>query len=266
MRLPSLAAAMTLALSVPASAHRAWMLPSSTVLSGADAWVTVDAAISNDLFVFEHMPMRLDGLAVIGPDGQPVPHENAATGKVRANFDLHLTKPGSYRATVVNDGVTASYKLDGAQKRWRGKAENLAKEIPAGAQDVKVTKVLQRTETFVTLGKPSAAAFAPGGHGLALRFETHPNTLTAGETARFTVLLDGVPAPGIPVEVVRGGSRYRDKSEETKLTSGADGIVSVTWAQPGLYWFGAELQDDKSGIDGAKRRSVYNATFEVLPQ
>ena len=266
MRLLPLAAALTLALSVPASAHRAWMLPSSTVLSGGDAWVTVDAAISNDLFVFEHMPMRLDGLAVTGPDGQPVPHENAATGKVRANFDLHLVKPGSYRAAMVNDGLTASYKLDGAQKRWRGKAENLAKEIPAGAQEVKVTKVLQRTETFVTLGKPNAAAFVPGGSGLELRFETHPNSLTAGETARFTVLLDGTPAPGIPVEVVRGGSRYRDKSEEMKLTSGADGSVSVTWAQAGLYWFGAELQDDKSGIEGAKRRSVYNATFEVLPQ
>jgi hypothetical protein len=37
-------------LAVPAQAHRAWLLPSATVLSGTDAWVTVDAAISNDLF------------------------------------------------------------------------------------------------------------------------------------------------------------------------------------------------------------------------
>lgn len=266
MRLLPLTAALTLALCLPASAHRVWMLPSSTVLSGGDSWVTFDAAVSNDLFVFEHVPMRLDGLAVTGPDGASVPHENAATGKFRSTFDLHMTKPGSYRAAIVNDGVTASYKLDGAQKRWRGKAENLAKELPAGAQEVKVMKVLQRTETFVTVGKPSNAAFAPGGNGLELRFETHPNNLTAGETARFTVLLDGAPAAGIPVEVVRGGSRYRDKSEEMKLTSGADGSVSVTWAQAGLYWFGVEHQDDKSGIEGAKRRSVYNATFEVLPQ
>lgn len=35
-----------------AEAHRAWMLPSATVLSGDDPWVTVDAAISNDLFYF----------------------------------------------------------------------------------------------------------------------------------------------------------------------------------------------------------------------
>jgi hypothetical protein len=44
------------------SAHRLWLLPSSTVLSGDEGWVTVDAAVSNTLFVFEHRPLRLDGL------------------------------------------------------------------------------------------------------------------------------------------------------------------------------------------------------------
>src|SRR4051812_47665795 len=39
-------------LSTPAalSAHRMWLLPSATVFSGTDGWVTVDAAVSNDLF------------------------------------------------------------------------------------------------------------------------------------------------------------------------------------------------------------------------
>ena len=58
-----------LAAPVAANAHRQWMLPSMTVLSGNDPWVTVDAAVSNDLFVFEHVPMRLDGLVITGPDG-----------------------------------------------------------------------------------------------------------------------------------------------------------------------------------------------------
>jgi hypothetical protein len=78
MRLVSLVTALTIALAGPAAAHRAWMLPSSTVLSGGDAWVALDAAISNDLFVFEHMPMRLNGLVVTGPDGTAVTPENTA--------------------------------------------------------------------------------------------------------------------------------------------------------------------------------------------
>ena len=47
-----------------AQAHRQWMLPSATSLSGTESWVTVDAAISNDLFYFEHHPLQLDNLVV----------------------------------------------------------------------------------------------------------------------------------------------------------------------------------------------------------
>lgn len=266
MRRLTLALLSGLALASPAAAHRVWILPSSTVLSGTDVWITLDAAVSNDLFVFEHVPMRLDGLTVTGPDGGTIAPENSATGKFRSTFDLHLTKPGSYRAAVTNEGLMVSYKLGGQPKRWRGRAEAMAREIPAGAEDVRVTESIQRTETFVTVGKPNAAAFALSGKGLELRFDTHPNNLAAGESARFTLLLDGAPAPGIDVEVVRGGSRYRDKSEEVKLKSGPDGTVTVPFAQAGLYWLGVELQDDKARTAGARRRAVYNATFEVLLQ
>jgi uncharacterized GH25 family protein len=51
--------ALCLGLPLSAQAHRSWMLPSATVLSGDDVWVTVDAAVSNDLFYFEHFPLRI---------------------------------------------------------------------------------------------------------------------------------------------------------------------------------------------------------------
>lgn len=52
-RIAAAAAALVLSLPIAAQAHRAWLLPSATVLSGKDVWVTVDAAVSNDLFFFE---------------------------------------------------------------------------------------------------------------------------------------------------------------------------------------------------------------------
>jgi uncharacterized GH25 family protein len=72
-------AALALVLGIPlgAEAHRVWLLPSATVLSGGEDWVTVDAAVSNDLFYFEHMPMRIAGFPPIqiarrgGPGGPP---------------------------------------------------------------------------------------------------------------------------------------------------------------------------------------------------
>lgn len=47
-------------LSFSAHAHRAWMLPSATILSGDAPWVTVDAAVSNDIFYFEHFPLQIE--------------------------------------------------------------------------------------------------------------------------------------------------------------------------------------------------------------
>ncbi|GJE44379.1 DUF4198 domain-containing protein [Methylobacterium soli] len=266
MRSLRLIAALAILLPLPAEAHRAWMLPSSTILSGEDGWATFDTAVSNDLFVFEHVPMRLDGLIVTGPDGNAVKAENATTGKFRSSFDLHLVRAGTYRASVANEFLFANYKLNGETKRWRGRVENFEREIPREAQDLKLTQSFQRTETFVTLGKPNTAALAPTGKGLELRADTHPNNLAAGETARFTLLLDGVPAPGIEVEIVRGGARYRDKPGEMRMKSGSDGSIAVTWPEAGMYWLGAEMQDDKASLPKARRRATYNATFEVLPQ
>ncbi|KLB21187.1 ABC transporter permease, partial [Xanthomonas hortorum pv. gardneri] len=41
--------AMLAALPVSALAHKAWLLPSQTVIAGEAPWITVDAAVSNDL-------------------------------------------------------------------------------------------------------------------------------------------------------------------------------------------------------------------------
>ncbi len=204
-----------------AHAHRQWLLPSATVLSGSDPWVTVDAAVSNDLFYFEHVPMRLDNLQVTAPDGSAVKAENAATGKYRSTFDLHLTQPGTYRVAVVNNGLFASYKVDGQARRWRGSAENFAREVPANAQDLQVTQAEGRIESFVTAGKPSDKGLRTVGRGLELAPITHPNDLVAGDTASFRLLLDGKPASNLKVSVVPGGIRYRDQLQEFSATTDA---------------------------------------------
>ncbi|MBB3006936.1 DUF4198 domain-containing protein [Cupriavidus alkaliphilus] len=268
-RLAVRAAVLALAALAPlaAHAHRQWLLPSATVLSGSDPWVTVDAAVSNDLFYFEHVPMRLDNLQVTAPDGSAVKAQNAATGKYRSTFDLHLTQPGTYRVAVVNNGLFASYKLDGQPKRWRGSAENFAKEVPANAQDLQVTQAEGRIESFVTAGKPSDKGLRAVGRGLELAPITHPNDLVAGDTASFRLLLDGKPASNLKVAVVPGGIRYRDQLQEFSATTDADGKFSVKWPAAGMYWMEAEVKDDKTTFKQAKsRRAVYAVTVEVLPQ
>lgn len=261
------ALALALALPFSAEAHRAWLLPSATVLSGPEPWISVDAAVSNGLFYFEHNPLRLDNLVITGPDGATVAPENPATGKYRSVFDVKLAQPGTYRLAIVSDGVFASYKLNGERKRWRGKVGNLSKEIPAGAEDLNVTHSQRRLETFVTSGKPNDTALKPTGSGLELVPITHPNDLFANSAASFALHIDGKPAADVKIAIVPGGGRYRAKLGEISVTTDKDGKFSVTWPEAGMYWLEAEVKDDKPTVKEAKeRRSSYVATFEVLPE
>lgn len=252
-----------LLLSVPfaAQAHRAWMFPSATVLSGQDPWVTVDAAISNDLFYFEHFPMQLDGIAITAPDGSRVEPQNSNKGRYRSTFDVQLKQQGTYRIASVQSGVNASYKIDGQQKRWRGKADALAKEVPANATDLKVTQSQGRIEVFATLGKPTA--LAPIGTGLELAPVTHPTDLFAGEEANFKLLLDGKPAADVEVTVIPGGIRYRDNLNEVKVRTDKEGVFLVTLPEPGMYWINASVRDNNATIANATRNASYTATLEA---
>jgi uncharacterized GH25 family protein len=260
-------AALALAAVLPfaAEAHRPFIVPSETVLA-RPGWVTFDGAVSNDLFYFNHQPLRLNNLQVLGPDGQPVEITNSNTGKFRSTFDVQLTQPGTYKVAVTNNSLNAQYETAaGERRRWRGTPEQLS-EIPADAKNVRITQQQQRNETFVTAGKPNDVVLKPTGVGLELVPVTHPNDLVAGEPINFKFYLDGKPAAGVEVDVVPGGTRWRDKQNESKYTTDKDGLVTMTWNAPGMYWLQADIQDDKTSVKQAKsRRASYVATFEVLP-
>ncbi|MBN9371304.1 MULTISPECIES: DUF4198 domain-containing protein [unclassified Hydrogenophaga] len=276
----ALAAAATLALPLAAHAHRAWLLPSGTVYSGQQPWVSVDAAISNDIFYYEHNAAGLDNLVVIGPNGQPVPAENQAKGRYRSMFDVKLEQQGTYRIALVNDGLIASFKVGGETKRLRGSAESLAKDIPADATELRVSQNNSRVETFVTRGKPSTDALKPTGAGIELVAVTHPNDLVEGDTATFRFLDNGKPAAGYAATVILDGLRYRSELGEIRLTTDQNGEIQVKWPAAGMYWVNV-APPRAPRVEGAPpappsgpagtlaepvRRSNYSLTLEVLPK
>jgi uncharacterized GH25 family protein len=265
-------AALAALAAVPASAHRQWMMPSSTVVSGDDVWVTVDAAVSNDLFYFEHQPMRLDAMKAWAPDGTEAAIENKSTGRYRSTFDVRLTQRGTWRIGSATDMLMGSYELNGKTERLpRGTtAANLAERLPAGATNVKTAEANNRNEIFVTVGEPTTSLFKPTGKGIELAPVTHPNDLFSGEAATFQFLLDCKPAAGLPVTVIPGGIRYRDQLGQMDLTTDAEGKVAVTWPEPGMYWLNVTTPqvEQEEGEGGAPpplaRRASYVTTLEVL--
>lgn len=261
-RIALLAALAAFALPMSAQAHRAWLAPTSTVLSGTEAWVGFDAAMSNGVFIPDHAAMRLDGLTITAPDGSTAAPANTMVGKYRSTFDLHLTQAGTYRIANVSGGVMVSYKQGGESKRWRGAEADMAANIPADATEVVATRSNSRTETFVTLGAPSDIILT--NQGLELAPVTHPNDLVAGEAATFKLILDGRPAADLEVTIARGGTRYRDNPEEMTVRTGADGSFTVTWPEAGMYWMNASIRTPASGSQLAAS-AAYNGVVEVLP-
>ncbi len=236
LRALTLAAAAAMVLPMAAHAHRSWLLPSGTIYSAQQPWVSVDAAVSNDIFYYEHNAAGLDNLVVIGPDGKPVEAQNQAKGRYRSMFDVKLDQQGTYRLALVNDAIIASYKVGTETKRLRGTAESLAKEIPANAEDLRVSQSQNRVETFVTSGKPTTEALKPTGRGIELVPVTHPNDLVSGETATFRFLDNGKPAAGYSATVILAGLRYRSDLGEIRAETDQNGEIKVKWPAPGMYW------------------------------
>ncbi len=261
------------AVAIPASvqAHRQWMLPSMTVVSGdgGDVWVTVDAAVSNDLFYFEHQPLRFD-TQVLLPDGTPGEVKNKATGRYRTTFDVQIGQRGTYKIFYASEGVMGSYSLNGSEVRIpRGTTtDTLANVIPAGATNVRTSIFSNRNEIFVTAGEPTTTVFKPTGKGIELVPVTHPNDLIVGEDATFQFLLDGKPAAGLPVTVIPGGIRYRDQLKQQDLKTGADGRVTIKWTDPGMTWINVttpRVGGEEGGPPApGTRRASYVTTVEVM--
>ncbi|MET1755008.1 DUF4198 domain-containing protein [Novosphingobium sp. RD2P27] len=298
------AAALAAILSSPASAHRQWLLPSTTSLSGTSEWVTVDAAVSNDLFYADHVPMSPEQVKVWAPDGIESKIENAATGRYRSTFDVKIDKPGTWAIGTERNGVMGTFKLNGEtwrvggrgrpatapgagapgganMQRPQGAAPTAAparpqgsgpirmvanvEDIPAGATDINLTEVLAKNMVFVTADAPTMTVLEPTGKGLEFQPLTHPASLVSDEPARFRFLVDGKPAAGVNVTVVPGGKKFREAEEAQELKTDADGVVTVQWPVPGVYWLNASAEDAKASTPRAdKRRMGFTTTLEVV--
>lgn len=278
-----LAAVGAATLAAPALAHRQWLLPSTTTLSDTNQYVTVDAAVSNDLFYPDHVAMRPEQIKVWAPDGTQGAIENAATARHRTTFDVKVDKPGTWKIGTEMSSVMGSFKLNGETWRVGGRrgpppaagagapqgaprVQSVATpaEIPAGATDVKLTEVMGQNAIFVTAGAPSDGVFKPVGKGLEMQPVTHPSELVSNEEGQFRFLVDGKPAAGVAVTVVPGSKKFRETEGVQELTTGTDGVLRVKWPVPGMYWMSATLTDAKASVPRAtERRMTFTTTLEV---
>lgn len=257
------------AMAMNASAHRGWLLPSATSLSGTDVWVSIDGAVSNTLFHADHAPMRVDGIVALSPAGKPVELQSVQQAKYRTTFDVQLVDKGTYRIGSSSQNLMAMWEENGERRMYPGRGEKFDaaqfdKKVPKKADKLQVSESSRRLETFVTNGAPSDIALT--NKGLEVAYKTHPNDLFAGEQADFVLLIDGKPAANTKVIALPGAMRYRNGQDEIAVTTDAKGQFSITWPSAGMYWLSANYRDDKAKKPATARTGSYVATLEVLPE
>jgi uncharacterized GH25 family protein len=258
-------------MSVQVNAHRAWILPDVTVLSGEEPVVAFDAAVSNEIFNFDHFPLNTDAIRITAPDGSMVMPENPAKSRYRSTFDLTLKQDGTYRVFIASQGLRARWeKSDGKRGFYPGRGEEYTEEgfnkkVPQNAKNLQVSQYSRRLETFVTSGEPSDNASKVSGKGFEMKPITHPTDLYAGEEATFQFLIDGKPAKGAEVTLIREGSRYRNDQEALELTTSSKGEIQIAWPAPGRYFLEAEYKDSQAKKPATERTGSYVGVFEVLP-
>src|SRR3546814_16217453 len=92
-----------MALPQMADAARPWMLPSETMFAGSgNEWVTVDAAISSDLYYFDHPGQDWQPIAT-ATDGSAAQGANRAIGKLRQTFALGIKTKGTNKITTTTE-------------------------------------------------------------------------------------------------------------------------------------------------------------------
>lgn len=252
-----------------AHAHRQWLLPSSTQIDAKEGWVTIDGAVSENLFDFDTNALALDNLHIIAPDGSQLVAETVVKSKFRSSADIKLPQKGTYKISQTSLNVMATYSSNGEEKRWRGTEEKMAQEMPADATDINVSKTHNRLETYVSYGASTNSVLKVIGQGLELLPLSHPNQLFVQETTRFKVLLDGQPVTNTKVSVIAGGVRYRGVLNEITAMSDKEGVISVKWPFAGMYWLKIAYPQLEEMPDGKRppmppKRYSYAATLEVL--
>ncbi|WP_301387939.1 DUF4198 domain-containing protein [Thalassolituus sp. UBA2590] len=266
---PLLLAAL-IAGTLSAEAHRAWILPQETQLSGEERWVGFEAAVSNDIFVANYHAVRLNDLTVIQPDGDKSEAENLHTGKYRTVFDVKLEDEGTYKVFTASNGMRAMWEEDGKRRIYPGRGEQYTEEgfaenVPEKADNLRIMQSSRRMETFVTLGAPSTETLQPTNKGLELVPVTHPNDLYSGEQATFKFLIDGEPAEGAELTAIREGTRYRNSQDEISAVADKKGEVKLNWKGAGRYFIEVEYKDDKAKKPATERTGSYVTVLEVLP-
>ncbi|MGB0893743.1 MAG: DUF4198 domain-containing protein [Parashewanella sp.] len=223
--------ALTNTVSTTVSAHSRVVIPSHFTISktGGD-WVTFDITGTESTFVFD----KTGGNAapeIVLPNGQIASPDMVIRGQRRSVFDFRFRQQGTHK--VVNKAdpkFITFYNVSTHKKPKRIRVNKTERDrlLPEGATNIRSIMSHTRSETYVTVGRPTDSVFKIDGNLLEMKPITHPSDIIEGEPVTMQFYYNGKVKPRIEAVIIRDGTPYRNNQEEIVLTSDKDGKITFT--------------------------------------
>lgn len=277
-------------------AHSRWIVPSHTVISGAEtSAVAFDMSISNDIFhpdnpyggvppsAIENGTTEADNkeplhplaeiakstrLQVTMPDGSVDLDSKIINLGRKSVSAFELAQNGTYRFDLIQKPIVfTTFKTNNdGHGRLFGKLEDVKSKLPDGARDVKEVNLLNRVRTYVSRNAPTQKNIAPLSRGLDIKFGAHPNDLFANEPASVRLLMDGEPLADTEIKITQAGTRFRNNRNVITITTDKKGNGLVSWPEAGLFLLEVEVEVANSSSDKNLEMHTLYVTLEVFPE
>jgi len=248
-----------IATAAPAIAHTSYVLP-STFATTEGEHVTLEVSFTEKYFTPE-IAVLSDDYHLIRPDGSRDDYDNIVPLRQLTILESDLTEPGTYRfSTGERLGIKSRRALvDGEWTFLEPDAEP-----PENATEVVSTQTATVADVYVSKGAPSRAAVDVVIGRLAIEPITHPNEVYLDGSFEFQLTFDGVGFADQEMTYYRDGGAYEEPKYERKVTTDADGRVSLTFDEPGVYMIMTRHRAEApTGSDTTQRSYTTSLTFEV---
>ncbi|MDP2212939.1 DUF4198 domain-containing protein [Phenylobacterium sp.] len=245
----------------PATAHTSFLSP-SVFSTGEAEVITLQAAFAEDYFFRPEIAVTSEDFHLYRPDGRRDSYARIETFKQTTVLESDLTEPGTYRFTTgLRLGRIGMQVLkDGA---WTPLAPGASP--PPGAE-VKTSQTATVADVYVTKGAPTGAVLKTEVGPLALRLGAHPSAIFADDPLTLEVLFDGAPLVGNEIEVDREGGDYEEPRFKQRLSTDAQGRVTLRFDRPGVYLIMTRHRAPAPAGSATDLRSYTTSlTFEVTP-
>jgi uncharacterized GH25 family protein len=219
---PRLLLASTL-LSATAQAHVPYLAPES--FEPIRGWVSLEASFADKFFLPE-AKFDQSEFKVVTPAGKLEQPAEQQTVRSRIVLEHQLTQDGSYRfSSGVREGaVFRSWLQDGKTINSRDPKQ----QPPAGVALTAHFQSITLAETYVSKGKPTAAALKPWGKGLELEFISHPNDLYINQPVQARLWFEGKPLANSEVQIHRAMGNAEPVTRTVTSTASGDISFEVT--------------------------------------